>query len=137
MPPERGDRTNHRRRLFARWHGFESGGDSSLPAERVGTLAGTATTPANSSNTIFLKASRKSEDNEKGSEENKQFDPGVKGEKPPSWNAAVMVLISFLGGTLGHGRLAVCASCSLYVCACLSVHYLLFYRVIMFSELKT
>ena len=26
MSPERGDRTNHCRRLFARWHGFESGG---------------------------------------------------------------------------------------------------------------
>ena len=47
-----------------------------------------------------------------------------------------MLLVSFLGGTLGHGRLAVCASCSLSVCACLSVHYLLFYQVIMFSELK-
>ena len=117
--------------------GSNQGGDTSSPAERVGTLAGTTTTPANSSNTIFLKASREPKDNEKGSEENKQFDPGVKGEKPPSWNAAVMVLFSFLGGTLGHGRPAVCASCSLSVCACLSVHYLFFYRVIMFSELKT
>ena len=117
--------------------GSNQGGDTSSPAERVGTLAGTATTPANSSNTIFLKASRKPEDNEKRSEENKQFDPGVKGEKPPSWNAAVMVLFSLLEGTLGHGRPAVCASCSLSVCACLSVHYLLFYQVIMSSELKT
>ena len=36
----------------------------------------------------------------------------------------------FLGGTLGHGRLVVCASCSLFVFACLSAHYLLFYQVI-------
>ena len=48
-----------------------------------------------------------------------------------------MALISFLGGILGCGRLAVCALCSLSVCACLPVHYLLFYQVIMFSELKT
>ena len=34
------------------------GGDTSPPTERVGTRAGTATTPANSSNIIFLKASR-------------------------------------------------------------------------------
>ena len=112
------------------------GGDTSPPTERVDTRAGTATTPANSSNTIFREASRKPEDKDKGSKENKQFNPGVNGEKLPPWNAAVMVLFSFLGGTLGHGRLAVCASCSLSVCACLSVHYVLFYLVIMFSELK-
>ena len=53
-----------------------------------------------------------------------------------AWNAAVMVLFYFLGRTLGHGRLAVYSSCSLSLCACLSVHYLLFYQVIMFSELK-
>ena len=140
MSPERGDigdRMNHRRRLFARWHGSNQGGDTSPPTERVGTRADTATTPANSSNTIFMEASRKPEDKDKGSKENKQFDPVEKGQKPPPWNAAVMVLFSFLGGTLGHGRLAVCASCSLSVCACLSVHFLLFYQGIMFSELKT
>ena len=116
--------------------GSNQGGDTSPLTERVGTRAGTVTTPANSSNTIFLKTSRKLEDKHKCSEENKQFDPEGKGEKPPPWNAAVMVLFSFLGGTLGHGTLAVCASYSLSVCACLSVHYLLFYQVIVFSELK-
>ena len=49
-------------------------GDTSPPKERVGTRAGTATTPANSSNTVFLKASRKPEDKDKESEENKQFE---------------------------------------------------------------
>ena len=116
--------------------GSNQGGDTSPPTERVGTRAGTASTPANSSNTIFRKASRKPEDKDKGSEEDKQFDPGGKGKKPPPWNAAVMVLFSFLGGTLGHMRPAVCASCSLSVCACLSVHHVLFYQAIMFSELK-
>ena len=45
--------------------------DTYPPREIVGTRAGTATTPANSSNTTFLKASRKPEDKDKGSEENK------------------------------------------------------------------
>ena len=63
--------------------GSNQGGDTSSPTESVGTRAGTATTRANSSNTIFLKASRKPEDKKKGSEESKQFDPGGKGEKPP------------------------------------------------------
>ena len=99
--------------------GSNQEGDTSPHTERVGMRAGTATTPENSSDIIFRKASRKPEDKDNGSEENKQFDHGVKGEKSPPWNAAVMVLFSFLGGTLGHGRLAVCASCS--VCVCLSV----------------
>ena len=63
--------------------GSNQGGDISPPTERVGTPAGTATTPAKSSNTIFRKASRKPDDKDKGSEENKQIDPGGKGEKPP------------------------------------------------------
>ena len=98
------------------------GGNTSSPTERVtGTRAGTATTPVNSSKTSSLQASRKPEDKEKGSEENKQFDPGGKGEKPPPWNAAVMVLFSFLGGTLGHGCPVACASC-FFVRACLFVN---------------
>ena len=100
--------------------GLNQRGDTSLPTERVGTRAGTATTPANSSNIIFLKVSRKHVDKDKDNEENKQFDPGEKGDKPPPWNAAVIVLFSFLGGTLGHGRIAVYASCC-FVCMGLSV----------------
>ena len=45
------------------------------------------------------------------SEENKQLDPGGKGEKAPPWNAAV-TLLSFLGRA---GRLLACASCFLSV----------------------
>ena len=115
--------------------GSNQGGDTSPPTGRAGTRAGTATTPANSSNIIFRKASRKPEDKEKGSNENNQFDPGEKREKPPPWNAAVLISFSFLGGTLGHGRLAVCASCSFFVCACLSVHYLLPYQVTRIKSL--
>ena len=74
--------------------GSNQGGDISSPKERVGTRAGSATTPASSPNTIFRKASRKPRD-KTPSEENEQFDPGGKGEKPPLWNAAVMVLSFF------------------------------------------
>ena len=49
-----------------------------------------------------------------------------------------MVLFSFLGGTLGHGRPAICASCSLSVCACLSVHlFIILSGDHFFSELKS
>ena len=133
MSPERGDmgaRTNHRQGLLARGHGFESGG-------RHFSTYGTRWYASRYSYDTgkFIKhhlpeGNRKPEDKDKGSEENKQFDPGGKGEKPPPWNAAVMVSFYFMGGTLGHGKLAVCASCSLSVCACLSVRYLLFYQVI-------
>ena len=96
------------------------GGNTSSPTERVtGKRAGTATTPVNSSKTPSLQVSRKPEDKEKSSEENKQYDPGGKGEKPPPWNAAVMVLFSFLGGTLGHGCPVACASC--FFCLCVPV----------------
>ena len=95
--------------------GSIQGGDISSPKERVGTRDGTAITPANSSNTIFRKASRKPRD-KTPSEENKQFDPRGRGEKPPPWNAAVILFFLFLGGALGHERLLVCASCFVRVC---------------------
>ena len=63
--------------------GSNQGGDISSPKERVGTRAGSVTTPANSSNTIFRQQGHKPKDKDNGSEENKQFDPGGKGEKPP------------------------------------------------------
>ena len=53
--------------------------DISSPTEHVGTLTGTAATPE--------KRRHKT-----SSEENKQFDPGGKGEKAPPWNAAVTLL---------------------------------------------
>ena len=53
--------------------------DISSPTEHVGTLAGTAPTLAKRKHNT-------------SSEENKQFDPGGKGEKAPPWNAAVTLL---------------------------------------------
>ena len=88
-------------------------GDISSPTEHVDTRAGTAATPAKPRDRTTSK-------------ENKQFDPGGKGEKAPLWNAAVILSFFFLGGALGHGRLVVSASFSLSLCACLSVLYLLF-----------
>ena len=57
--------------------------DISLPMEHVGARAGTAATPVKRRHKTI-------------SEENKQFDPGGKGEKAPPWNAAV-TLHSFSG----------------------------------------
>ena len=90
--------------------------DISSPTEHVGTRAGTAATPA--------KPRRNTT-----SEENKQFNPGGKGEKAPLWNAAVMVVVfSFPGENAGPGVPVVFALCS-FVFVCLStcsVFYLLF-----------
>ena len=98
------------------------GGDISSPTERVGTRAGTATTPANSSNIIFRKASRKPRD-KTPSEENKQFDPGGKEEKPQLWNAAVMVLVFFPGLWAMGGSLLVLRVLCLCVLVCLFIIY--------------
>ena len=78
--------------------------DTSSPTEHVGTRAGTAATPA--------KRKHKTT-----SEENKQFDPGGKGEKAPLWNAAV-ILSSFSGGSVGPWE-ARCL-CFVFFCLCLS-----------------
>ena len=51
--------------------GSNQGGDTSPPTERVDTRARTATTPANSSNIIFPKASRKPQNKGKENEANK------------------------------------------------------------------
>ena len=59
--------------------GSNQGGVISSPKERVGTRAGSATTPANSSNIIFRQQAHKPKDKDKGSEENKQLEPGGKG----------------------------------------------------------
>ena len=102
MSPERGgvgSRTNHRRRLLTAGVGSNQEGNISLPTERakntttfidialpteyVGTRAGTAATPTKRKHKTISK-------------ENKQFDPGGKGEKAPPWNAAV-TLLSFSG----------------------------------------
>ena len=83
------------------------------------------TTAPTATNTTLLQARRKPNDKKNLSKENKQFDPGGKGEKPPPWNAAVMALLFFfLGGTCGHGMPVAWAPCSLSVCACLFVLFL-------------
>ena len=72
--------------------------DTSSPKEHaVGTLAATAATPQN--------RRRKT-----SSKQNKQFDPGGKGEKAPPWNAAVPLLF-FFWGELGGFLFVLCASC--------------------------
>ena len=77
--------------------------------ERVDTRAVRTT-----ANITSLQQGHKLRDEEKGSEENKQFDPGGKGEKAPLWNAAVTSISLFLWRALGHGGLVACASCYLF-----------------------
>ena len=112
MSPERrdiGDTTNHRRRLPDRGRGFKPRGNISSPTEHVGTLAGTAATPE--------KRRHKTT-----SEENKQFDPGGKGEKAPLWNAAVTLPFLFCGElwAMGGSLLVLRVFCLYFVCALFS-----------------
>ena len=106
-PPNEG--TWEKRRTIADGYllvgvGSTTTADISSPTEHVGTQAGTAATPAKRRNKTT-------------SEENKQFDPGGKGEKAPLWNAAVISIFLFLERALGHGRPGPCTSC---FCLCVS-----------------
>ena len=89
------------------------GGNISSPKERIKCTIITT-------DIIFLQQGYKSR-----SKENKQFDPGGKGEKTPPWNAAV-ALLSFSGKSWkAPCLLSVCASC--FVDAlCSSVSYFFF-----------
>ena len=73
------------------------------PTESVDTRADKSTRI--SADSTFLQQGHKPR-----SEENKQFDPGGKGEKAPPWNAAVPLLFFFLG-ELGDFLFVLCASC--------------------------
>ena len=113
------------------------GGRISSPMERVGTRAGTAMTPANSSNTIFRKASRKPGD-KTPNEENKQFDPGGQGEKARLGTRLYSTFLS--GGELGSSLLVFCL-CSYYLLLPLCVYLFFFpnyfyFQVILLSKLK-
>ena len=97
--------------------GSNQGGNISSPTERVDTRAGTKSTTTTADIT-FLQQGHKSKDKDKGSKENKQFDPGGEGEKASLWNAAV-TLFFFLPGAFSHGRFVACAS-RFFVRVCLS-----------------
>ena len=92
--------------------GSNQGGSISSPTESGDTRAGNKSTRITADIT-FLQEGHKPR-----SEENKQFDPGGKGEKAPSWNAAV-TLLSFSGESWEAHCLC------FYVCA-LSVYCLYF-----------
>ena len=62
--------------------GSNQGGNISSPTERMDTRAGTKSTTT-SADINFLQQGHKLKDEDKDSEENKQFDPGGKGEKAP------------------------------------------------------
>ena len=87
------------------------------PTERVDTRASTKST-TNFAHITFLQQGHKPSNEEKGSEENKQFDPGGKGEKAPLWNAAVN-LFSFSVESVGPWK-ARCL-CFVFFCLCVPV----------------
>ena len=73
--------------------GSNQGGDISSPTtEHVDTRAVRTTT-----NITFLQQGHKPRGEDKGSEENKQFDPGGEGEKAQLWNAALTLCFIFCG----------------------------------------
>ena len=78
--------------------------------KNIGDISSTAATPEN--------RRRKTP-----SEQNKQFDPGGKGEKASPWNAAV-TLLSFSGESW---RFLVCALCCLYFVCALFSQIIVFY----------
>ena len=103
--------------------GSNQGGSISSTTERAKdtkTFADISPTAATSENRR-LKTS---------SDQNKQFDPGGKGEKAPPWNAAV-TLLSFSGESWEAPCLSSCVLfvlCLCFVCALFSK--LLFFQVI-------
>ena len=76
--------------------GSNQGGNITSPTERVDTRAGTKSTTT-SADITFLQQGHKPKDEDKGNEENKQFDSGGIGEKAPLWNAAVTLSFFFWG----------------------------------------
>ena len=93
--------------------GSNQGGNISSPTtERVDTRAVRTT-----ENITFLQQGHKPKDEEKGSEENKQFNSGGKGEKAPLWNAAVTSIFLFFCGkrwAMGGSLLVLCVFFCMY-----------------------
>ena len=93
--------------------GSNQEGDISSPTtERVDTRAVRTT-----ADITFLQQGHNPKDKDKGSEENKQFDSGGKGEKAPLWNAAVTLSFFFWGErwTMGGSLLVL-----RFFCLCVS-----------------
>ena len=108
--------------------GSNQGGDiSSSTTERVDTRAVRTTVKID-----FLQQDHKLKDKDKGSEENKQFDPGGKGEKAPLWNAAVTFILFFWGERWAMGSLLLVLRVFLSV-LCVFFLYALFFNYCSFQ----
>ena len=95
--------------------GSNQGGDISSPTmERVDTRAVGTT-----ANITFLQQGHKPKDKDKGSEEDRQFDPGGKGEKAPLWNAAATLSFIFWGKRWAMGGSLLVLRVFLSVCVLL------------------
>ena len=113
--------------------GSNQRGDISPPTtERVDTRAVRTT-----ANITFLQEGHKPKDEEKGSEENKQFDPDGKGEKAPLWNAAI--IFYFFEESVGPWETR-CLCFVFFVCVCvllLCSIIIVPFRGPLFNDLKT
>ena len=97
--------------------GSNQGGDICSPTtERVDTRA------VRTASITFLQQSHKPKDKDKGSEENRQFDPGGKGEKAPLRNAAGKCILFFSGESVGPWEVR-CSCFVLFVCVYLSAPF--------------
>ena len=113
MSPERGDmgaRTNYPQRLLDRGRRFKPRGKNSFTDGKRGHAS--RQKHDNFGSSTFLQQGHKPR-----SEENKQFDPGGKGEKAPPWSAAV-TLLYFSGESWEATCLfSICVFCLCSVCA--------------------
>ena len=105
--------------------GSNQGGNIFSPTtERVDTQPVRTTV-----NITFLQQGHKPKDEDKGSEEDKQFDPGGKGEKAPLWNAAETSIFLFPGESVGPWE-------ARYLCFVFFVFvfpFALFFKLLLFS----
>ena len=92
-------------------NGFLTAGVDSSQGQRIPSTTECVDTRASEKNTrITADTTCLQQGHKTVSEQNKQFDPGGRGEKAPPWNAAVPLLFFFLG-ELGGFLFVLCASC--------------------------
>ena len=113
-------------------NGFLTAAVDSSQGGRIPSTTGCVDTRADKSTIITADTTFLQQGLRPRSEENKQFDPGGKGEKAPPWKVAV-TLPSFSGESWkAPCLLSVCASCSV-LCVCLFPK-LLFSSQVMTSQ---
>ena len=124
-PPNEG--VWEQRRTIA--NGFVTAGVDSSQGERTPSPPERSTSTITSADIFSTAAIQKKRRRKTPSQQNKQFDPGRRGEKVPPWNAAV-TLPFFSGGELGSSLLVFCLCFFLLLPLCVFVFrtYFSFHR---------